>query len=355
MERLSILFTGDIYPGVNIRISDELSARMRQADYRAANLECVMGDFDFSEAATHKTVLPCASPDNVALLKSMGLDYVTLANNHMFDYGVKGYLSNAGLLASAGIAYSGAGENIEQAARPHVFEKNGIKVAIVSCAWCGTEAVYATQTSAGCAPLDESQLLQIPQTLKSSGVDHVILYVHWGYCGYSCPMPEQKSIAERLIKSGYTAIVGHHHHQLNGMLTVDGRVVVFGLGDFIFAPYVNPYGKRICSENINCRSAVFELTLDKSGITGKDIIFTLQNGDVIELDNNTARKKDFDRLSRMLLVSPYEKAWKRAVRRRLLMRVLHWANPLNWKDIKPKTFNALLIMVKDIFVKNVKK
>jgi poly-gamma-glutamate capsule biosynthesis protein CapA/YwtB (metallophosphatase superfamily) len=264
---------------------------------------------------------------------------------------VQGYRSNAGLLASAGISYSGAGENIEQATKPHIFEKNGVKVAIVSCAWNGTEAVYATDTSSGCAPLDENRLKEIPKNLKESGVDHVILYVHWGYCGYSCPMPEQKNIAERLVKSGYTAIVGHHHHQLNGMMIVDDHAVVFGLGDFVFSPYVNPYGKKIRSEKINCRSAIFELTLSKNETVGHEVVFTVQNGNEIELDCGPSRKKDFDRLSRMLLVSPYEKAWKRVVRYRLAKRIFHWLNPWNWKDIKPKTFNALLIMVKDIVIK----
>ncbi|HPS53895.1 MAG TPA: CapA family protein [Phycisphaerae bacterium] len=350
MEQLTLLFTGDIYPG-DIAVSPELLRKMSAADYRIGNLEGVMGRFELSEAQAGKTVLPCVSPGCVDFLKSVGLDYVALANNHMFDYGVAGFHGNVEILESAGISYSGAGENLAQARKPHIFEKNNIKTAFVSCAWNGTEARYATENSAGCAPLDEKWLMEMPQKLKQDGIDHVILYVHWGYCGYSYPLPEHRELAMRLAGYGYAAVIGHHNHQMQGLLTVDNSLIAFGLGDFVFAKYRTADGRIITQKGINSESAVLCLTLDKRGILSHDVIFTVQNGDAVELDNRERQQKFFEQISKKLSVTSYERFWKYTVFKRLTLRVLHWINPFNWRHIKPRTFNALVIMIKNIFGK----
>ena len=93
-----------------------------------------------------------ADPQKAELLEIFGTDTVTLANNHVYDYGKRGFLSTLDVLDQEGIPYSGAGRNLKDASKIIYYVMNGRKVAFVSATQIERSKQYtkaATETEPG--------------------------------------------------------------------------------------------------------------------------------------------------------------------------------------------------------------
>ncbi|MCD7760452.1 MAG: CapA family protein, partial [Clostridiales bacterium] len=120
--------------GIYDCIGESLLERMQSAD-----LFCVNSEFAFTDGGTAlngKAYTFRAQTSNISIYETMGVDLVTLANNHVYDYDAEGLTDTLATLDSAGIAHVGAGENLEEACEPYYVEFNGYTVAFVnaSCA-----------------------------------------------------------------------------------------------------------------------------------------------------------------------------------------------------------------------------
>ena len=141
MEEINIAFLGDIMPGglfcgKNDILSLEVAKILSSFDVRIATLECAIGDgleFDVEKMQREdwRNII-YANNDDIYKLKYLGVDVVSLANNHVFDLGEEGLVNTIHLLDSLGIKYCGAGLNKELASRPAVFSKNGKTFAILA-------------------------------------------------------------------------------------------------------------------------------------------------------------------------------------------------------------------------------
>ncbi|GAB4167899.1 MAG: CapA family protein [Calditrichia bacterium] len=175
-------------------------------------------------------------PDFVQLLHVLPIHYVTLANNHILDYQVKGLLETMDILNQNKVAFSGAGQNLEQAARPVIIEKSGYKVGIIAAGAIFPKEFWATDTSAGIFfPWKEKLIHVVDSTRKI--VDLLFVTFHWGAEKRTTPKNYQISLAHQVIKHGADVVWGHHPHVIQGIEFYRGKPIFYSLGNFIFASY----------------------------------------------------------------------------------------------------------------------
>ncbi len=250
-ERVTFAFAGDIllddeyammfhYRTRGSDINDTFSAglleRMRSADVFMLNNE-----FPFSARGTPtegKTFTFRANPDNVEMYELLGVDIVSLANNHAYDYGEEALLDTFDTLERAGIPYVGAGRDIDEARKPVYFVANGIKIAVVSATQIERNAVpdtrEATAASAGVLRcMDPSALLEVIAEAKASS-DFVILYIHWGTESQAETDWLQDKQAPIYAQAGVDLIIGDHPHCLQKLDVESGVPVVYSLGNYWF-------------------------------------------------------------------------------------------------------------------------
>lgn len=250
-ERVTFAFAGDIllddeyammfhYRTRGSDINDTFSAglleRMRSADVFMLNNE-----FPFSARGTPtegKTFTFRANPANIDLYELLGVDIVSLANNHAYDYGEEALLDTFATLEGAGIPYVGAGRNIEEARKPVYFIANGMKIAVVSATQIERNAVpdtrEATTVSAGVLRcMDPAALLEVIADAEANS-DFVILYIHWGTESQAETDWLQDKQAPVYAQAGVDLIIGDHPHCLQKLDSESGVPVVYSLGNYWF-------------------------------------------------------------------------------------------------------------------------
>ncbi|MGZ8514006.1 MAG: CapA family protein, partial [Candidatus Limnocylindrales bacterium] len=174
-----------------------------------------------------------ADPALIAGLADAGIDYVSLANNHIRDAGGPGLLQTIANLKKDGIASSGSGKNLAAARRPGLFTVDGTKVAIL--AYDAIAAGYhATTTRIGSVPLVASYVRADVKAARAAGADVVIVFPHWGTEYQSRPSAAQQKLARMIIDAGADMVIGNHPHWVEGMEVYKGKPIWYALGNFVF-------------------------------------------------------------------------------------------------------------------------
>lgn len=166
-----------------------------------------------------------------SLLKQIGFNVFTLANNHLKDYGSQGVLDTIENCVGQDIQFVGAGKNIEEAVKPLILTKGNQKVAILNA--CENESSIATTERPGAAPLDVIRLYRQISELKKE-VEKVICIFHGGVEHYQLPTPEMKKKYRFLADAGADLIVNHHQHCYSGYEVYNGVPIFYGIGNFYF-------------------------------------------------------------------------------------------------------------------------
>ncbi|WP_445153403.1 CapA family protein [Arthrobacter sp. Hor0625] len=265
---MQIAFVGDVMLGrlVNDRLrtagpeypwGDTLPV-LRRADLRIANLECVLADGGAPEPG--KVFTFRSDLENMHALAAAGIDAVSLANNHVLDYGADAFREMLPALDAAGILHAGAGEDLAAAQRPAVLRAGGTAVGFV--AFTDNEPDWdAAARSPGVHYVPVSRLGDRVERLlelvreASSGVQLLIVSAHWGGNWGSDVPPEHRSLARRLVDAGADVVFGHSPHIVRGVEFYRGRPVIYGAGDFIDDYAVDPVER-------NDRSFIFLLEAD---------------------------------------------------------------------------------------------
>ncbi len=181
-------------------------------------------------------------PTNVEALKLAKIDHVSLANNHVLDWGRKGLKEALSTLKAAGIEFSGAGENAKMAAEPSVFRGKNGRVLVFSYGSPSSGIPYdwaAEKDLSGVnflPTLDQKQINHIKANVKAykEPGDLVILSLHWGgNWGYEVSS-RQRNFAHNLIEeAGVDAVYGHSSHHPMGIEVYRNKLIIYGAGDFI--------------------------------------------------------------------------------------------------------------------------
>jgi poly-gamma-glutamate capsule biosynthesis protein CapA/YwtB (metallophosphatase superfamily) len=238
-EIIKILFTGDFYGGRRI---DELIQRekyesifngfideIRGTDISITNLEAPLTHYDRSIQKTGPALK--AHPKTAKALSYAGFNMVTLANNHIMDFGKQGLLDTFSALRSDEIEYIGAGKNLEEAKQPIYKEIKGKVLAFLNMAeneWSTTHG-----NDFGTSPLNPVQNYYIIQEAKKKA-DYVFVIVHGGHEMHPLPSPRMKETYRFFIDAGAVAVIGHHSHCYSGYEKYKTGYIFYSLGNFIF-------------------------------------------------------------------------------------------------------------------------
>jgi len=220
--------------GIYDCITPELLAIMQNAD-----IMCLNNEFTFStngEPLKGKKYTFRGDPERVSVLVEMGVDVVSLANNHVYDYGKQSLLDTFITLDTAGIEYFGAGETLEEAMKPVYYEIDGKTIALVGASRAEKNKMtpQATEDSPGILRCYDTELFLEVIREADANADFVIAYVHWG-TEYSTVLEEaQLTTGKEYLDAGADAIIGAHSHCLQGMEYYNGKPIVYGLGNYWF-------------------------------------------------------------------------------------------------------------------------
>ncbi|MFI0900033.1 CapA family protein [Streptomyces sp. NPDC020983] len=183
------------------------------------------------------------TPAALGALQRSGVDAVTMANNHAVDYGPQGLADSLAAQRGSPIPVVGIGPDEAAAYRPYVTTVNGVRLAVVAASQVQDYTNQAFRAGPGrpgiASALDRPALLAAVRDARRQA-DVVVVYLHWGTEGQSCPGPEQKSIAADLSQAGATAVVGTHAHVMLGSGMLGPTYVAYGFGNFLWygsSPY----------------------------------------------------------------------------------------------------------------------
>ena len=224
----------DLGGDIGLCLTEEIIDRLNEADISMVNHEY--------PASTRGTALEGkyytfrAAPEREIILQQMGIDIVSLANNHIYDFGADAFYDTLDVLKQAEIPYVGAGADMEEASRPVYFIVDGIKVGIVS-ANRSEKYIFtpeAGENSPGVVRMYDTAMMNNIIMEARKQCDYLIAYVHWGTEDSKYYEVYQTDIAQEFFDSGADAIIGSHPHILQGIGYVDGKPVVYSMGDFWF-------------------------------------------------------------------------------------------------------------------------
>ncbi|MBZ5644903.1 MAG: CapA family protein [Acidobacteriia bacterium] len=208
------------------------------ADWRLCNLECVISDRGAPWSAYPKAFHFRSSAKNIAVLTTAGMNAVSLANNHVLDYGYDALIEMLRILDHAGIVHSGAGHNYEEASRVATSKVSGRKLGLL--AFTDNEPGWeasADRSGVFYVPTDltDSRAKKLLELIRESRdvVDVLIVSAHWGSNWGYRPPHEHVLFAHALMDAGADIIFGHSSHVFRGIEFYKDRPILYGAGDFV--------------------------------------------------------------------------------------------------------------------------
>lgn len=208
------------------RIVDSISS----ADLAFGNLEGPMSDKGTDQYHLYSFR---ADPATLEGLLYAGFDVLSVANNHMGDWGNAALLDTVLRLKYAGISPVGAGVDIAAAEAPVIREVHGAKIAYFAATDQIPEKFIANEGHEGVNDFDLTRMANAVKETKKD-VDVVIVSLHWGGEYETSPRPSMKETARALIDAGADIVVGHHPHVVQPVEEYHGGWIVYSLGNFVF-------------------------------------------------------------------------------------------------------------------------
>jgi poly-gamma-glutamate capsule biosynthesis protein CapA/YwtB (metallophosphatase superfamily) len=237
----TLAFAGDVhFTGRTARLLSDpatafgpVAAVLKAADFTAVNLETSVTSRGTPQPKTYHFR---TGPAAFTALRDAGVDLVTMANNHVLDYGPAGLADTLADARAARFPYVGIGADAAAAWAPYVTTVKGMRIAVIGVSQVAELASswVATATRPG-----EANAIDLPRTLAAVRAARrlaptVIVFMHWGTEGQACPDPNQLSLARQLAAAGATIIVGAHAHMLQGSGWLGHTFVAYGMGNFLW-------------------------------------------------------------------------------------------------------------------------
>lgn len=241
---LHLLFGGDVYfsshvldaynkaGGIHGVLSEEYQAEIAASDVFMVNQE-----FPFSNGGTpkDKTYTYRLPTERVSMMHELGIDIVSLANNHTLDYGEEALIDTCTTLEGAGIPYVGAGVNMDRARQLETLEVRGRTVGFLAASRVFPDTTWiANSKKPGMVSGYDPKILL--EQVENAGelCDYLVVYVHWGIERDEMPQEYQRNLGKSLIDAGADIVIGSHPHVLQGIEYYNGKPIIYSLGNFIF-------------------------------------------------------------------------------------------------------------------------
>ena len=215
-------------------LSEDTVKVMTDTDIMVINSEFTISDR--GEKMPNKYYTFRASPKRIPIYNEMGADLLTLANNHVYDFGKDAFYDMLDSLNEYKMPYIGAGKNIDEAKKPYYFVLNGYKIAFINATRAEKYILTpeATENDGGVFRCyDPEPLKNLINDIKKNS-DYVVVLIHWGKEDSHELEQVQIDTSKIYIDAGADVIVGTHAHVLQGIDYYNHKPIIYNLGDFIF-------------------------------------------------------------------------------------------------------------------------
>jgi poly-gamma-glutamate synthesis protein (capsule biosynthesis protein) len=264
-NNISMMFVGDIMLDRGVRQLIEKRGKgdylfpfvfvpfLKDPDILFANLEGPVSDLGYDIGNSYSFRM---SPLAIPALKETGFDVLSIANNHIGDWGLSALEDTVNRLRSAGILPVGGGLNAADARDVKIIEKNGIKVGFLGFSDVGP-AWLTQQENLPTIVLANDPNFEKIINLASKKVDYLVVSFHFGEEYQSTSNERQRLLAHKAVDAGAKIVIGHHPHVAQELEKYNGGVIAYSLGNFIFD---QPFSEE------TMQGAILEVILDKEGI-----------------------------------------------------------------------------------------
>lgn len=240
-DNFNLFFDGDI----SSLVGEELLAVLEKTDYKIFNLECPLID-------KGRPIDKCgpnlrAPTATIKGINKITPSFLTLANNHIMDYGYEGLESTINILNDNCIHYAGVGKNINEASKPYIVNIKGHNIGIYCCA--EHEFSIATKNRAGANPFDVLYSFEHIKRLKEI-CETVIVLFHGGKEMYRYPSPMLQKYFRKFAESGADIVIAQHTHCIGAYEEYEGSLLLYGQGNFLFNGYNDEYWNSALLLNI---------------------------------------------------------------------------------------------------------
>lgn len=242
---VQLLFAGDILlsshvmaaydkvGGMNGVLDEGYRSEISNTDIFMANQE-----FPFSDrgsAAPDKQFTFRLPPSKVSLMNEIGVDIVTLANNHSLDYGTDALVDTCTALDGAGIKYVGAGPDMNRAKQLEKIEVNGKAIGFLGASRVYPDPNWVANSKKPGMVSGYDPTILLEEIKKAKEIcDYLVVYVHWGVERDEKPQEYQRALGKQIIDAGADLVMGSHPHVLQGIEYYNGKPICYSLGNFIF-------------------------------------------------------------------------------------------------------------------------
>ncbi|MBK8255159.1 MAG: CapA family protein [Polyangiaceae bacterium] len=241
----SVIFGGDVCMGRSIGQEilknpdfnpfESVAELLATADVRFVNLESQLSDQKGETQSPTQKLVFTGPPGGARALQLGKVGVVSLANNHMWDYGQRAFLETLENLERAGVKYAGAGRNREQAYSPAWVEVNGFKLGILAFTdiWNqGALKVHAAKDYVAEAGKEAVSSAVKAAKTAGNGAPVVVSY-HGGEEYVSVPLQRAIDLHHAAIDAGADAVIGHHPHLSQGIEVYKGKPIFYSIGNFL--------------------------------------------------------------------------------------------------------------------------
>lgn len=245
-EPVTLLFGGDVHfeGGLRSKLDANpagmfaaIAPTLTSADVAMVNLETAIATGGSPDSKQYNFRAP---PSAFEALRVAGVDAVTMANNHGRDYGVEGLAETLAAKDATRLVVLGIGANAAEAYRPWRTEVRGQRLAVFAASdvvddWL-IEPWSATDAQGGIATTKPGGVERLLAAIRAErpAADTVVVFLHWGSEGLTCPTARQRELAQQLVDAGADVIVGSHAHRVQTAGRLAGALVDYGLGNFVF-------------------------------------------------------------------------------------------------------------------------
>lgn len=297
-DEITLAFAGDI--SFAEEYTNMESLRQRGGDIRNcfdefllkemqdADIFMLNNEFPYTDRGTPtegKTYTFRAHPESVKHLYDMGVDIVSIANNHVYDYGEVSLLDTLTTLEAAAMPYVGAGRDIDEAVKPVYFIANDYKIAYISATQIEQgdypDTKGADKNNAGVFRCwNPEKLYEVIAEAKTNS-DFVVVYIHWGTELSETLHWAQTDQAAGLVEAGADLIIGDHPHCLQEIAYIEDVPVVYSMGNFWFNSKTQDTG-------------IFKTTLDENGIKSLQFVPAIQSGCSTTIASDSGKQRILD-------------------------------------------------------------
>lgn len=242
---VQLLFAGDILLSSHVMAAYDKAGDMNgvlDEGFRSeiSNTDIFMAnqEFPFSDrgsAAPDKQFTFRLPPSKVSLMNEIGVDIVTLANNHSLDYGTDALVDTCTALDGAGIKYVGAGPDMNRAKQLEKIEVNGKAIGFLGASRVYPDPNWVANSKKPGMVSGYDPTILLEEIKKAKEIcDYLVVYVHWGVERDEKPQEYQRALGKQIIDAGADLVMGSHPHVLQGIEYYNGKPICYSLGNFIF-------------------------------------------------------------------------------------------------------------------------